>query len=253
MGAQVSCVLSARVTCDGWLKQVTSLLGQKFDSSHDRAQPLQFQVGTQSVIMGWDQGVMNMTLGEVARLDIAAEYAYGADGMGNKIPSNADLVFEVQLVEIEPDEDEDDGEWEDAPPVEPTELNPQQQQQQQPVATTDSAVTDREAALRERVEAAKLAEKAKADAAASTAAVIAQAAKAKAARLSRTSEATLTDETTPELSATAQAVQAAKAAMASPLPDMPFQPRIGLCCMLGHLSSTCKVDIPHCYWCCLSS
>ena len=52
------------------------------------------------MIKGWDVGVMKMSLGEVATLDITSDFGYGANGAGGVIPPNADLLFEVQLLGI---------------------------------------------------------------------------------------------------------------------------------------------------------
>lgn len=45
-------------------------------------------------------GVMKMSLGEKATLNIGSEYGYGAEGAGGVIPPNADLVFVVELLAI---------------------------------------------------------------------------------------------------------------------------------------------------------
>lgn len=74
--------------------------GSKFDSSVDRGQPFSFQIGVGQVIAGWDKGVMEMSLGEKATLDITSESGYGAAGAGGVIPPNADLIFEVELLKI---------------------------------------------------------------------------------------------------------------------------------------------------------
>ena len=52
------------------------------------------------VIKGWDEGVMKMSLGEKATLNITSDFGYGARGAGGVIPPNADLVFEVELLAI---------------------------------------------------------------------------------------------------------------------------------------------------------
>ena len=49
---------------------------------------------------GWDEGVMQMSLGEKSMLKITSDYGYGARGAGGVIPPNADLNFEVELLAI---------------------------------------------------------------------------------------------------------------------------------------------------------
>ena len=68
--------------------------GQKFDASRDRGRPFSFVIGIGQVIRGWDEGVMQMSLGEKAMLHITSDYGYGARGAGGVIPPNADLNFE---------------------------------------------------------------------------------------------------------------------------------------------------------------
>ena len=52
------------------------------------------------MIAGWDQGVMQMSLGEKATLHIPSDLGYGPGGAGAAIPPHADLVFEVELLAI---------------------------------------------------------------------------------------------------------------------------------------------------------
>jgi FK506-binding protein 1 len=52
------------------------------------------------VIQGWEEGVIQMSLGEKALLKISSDYGYGARGAGGVIPPNADLLFEVDLLKI---------------------------------------------------------------------------------------------------------------------------------------------------------
>merc|ERR1711934_1344295 len=68
--------------------------GTKFDSSKDRGTPFVFSIGVGQVIRGWDEGVMKMSEGEIAMLDITPDFGYGAAGAGGVIPPNADLKFE---------------------------------------------------------------------------------------------------------------------------------------------------------------
>uniref|UniRef100_A0A3B4E737 peptidylprolyl isomerase n=2 Tax=Pygocentrus nattereri TaxID=42514 RepID=A0A3B4E737_PYGNA len=67
-----------------------------------QAKPLSFKVGLGKVIRGWDEGLLTMSKGETARLEIESEWAYGKKGLpDSKIPPNAKLIFEVELVSID--------------------------------------------------------------------------------------------------------------------------------------------------------
>jgi len=74
--------------------------GKKFDASYDRNQPLTFKLGSGQVIKGWDQGLLDMCIGEKRTLTIPPELGYGQRGIG-PIPGGATLVFETELVGIE--------------------------------------------------------------------------------------------------------------------------------------------------------
>jgi FKBP-type peptidyl-prolyl cis-trans isomerase len=73
--------------------------GGIFDSSRQRGAPFKFWVGERQVIEGWDEGVLGMKEGEVRKLTIPPALGYG--GAGNaKVPGNATLVFEVELLDV---------------------------------------------------------------------------------------------------------------------------------------------------------
>lgn len=78
--------------------------GSKFDSSYDHnGRPFSFLVGAGRVIRGWDEGVVGMRVGGKRRLMVPPELGYGAQGAGGGvIPPDASLVFEVELLGVEP-------------------------------------------------------------------------------------------------------------------------------------------------------
>lgn len=73
--------------------------GQKFDSSYDRNQPIEFQLGIGQVIPGWDEGIMLLKVGTKAKLIIPSTLGYGTRQAG-PIPPNSTLLFDVELLEI---------------------------------------------------------------------------------------------------------------------------------------------------------
>ena len=94
-GPQPKAGESVRVHYTGWLEN-----GKKFDSSHDRREPLVFPVGRGQVIKGWDEGVGSMRVGGKRKLVIPASLGYGERGAGGVIPPGATLIFEVELLAI---------------------------------------------------------------------------------------------------------------------------------------------------------
>jgi len=75
------------------------LNGTKFDSSHDRGQPIEFVLGQGMVIRGWDEGIALLHQGGKGTLLIPSPLGYGSRDLGT-IPPNSVLVFDVEVVEV---------------------------------------------------------------------------------------------------------------------------------------------------------
>lgn len=71
--------------------------GTKFDSSHDRGEPISFPLN--GVIPGWTEGVQLMSPGAVYKFAIPSALGYGAREAGS-IPANSILLFEVELISV---------------------------------------------------------------------------------------------------------------------------------------------------------
>jgi FKBP-type peptidyl-prolyl cis-trans isomerase len=71
-----------------------------FDSSYKRKEPIEFKLGMGQVIAGWDEGISLLRVGDKARFVIPSNLGYGNRGAGGAIPPNANLIFDVELVDI---------------------------------------------------------------------------------------------------------------------------------------------------------
>jgi FKBP-type peptidyl-prolyl cis-trans isomerase len=74
--------------------------GKEFDNSYTRGQPATFPVT--GVIPGWTEALQLMQVGTKAKLFVPGNLGYGERGMGQQIPPNKTLLFEVELLSIQP-------------------------------------------------------------------------------------------------------------------------------------------------------
>ncbi len=75
--------------------------GKMFDSSVERGQPFTLKVGVGQVIKGWDEGLQLLRKGEKAKFIIPYTLAYGEQGRPPQIPAKSDLVFDVEIVDVQ--------------------------------------------------------------------------------------------------------------------------------------------------------
>jgi peptidylprolyl isomerase len=94
-GALATANSTVSVHYTGWLAS-----GQKFDSSRDRGQPFEVQLGQGQVIEGWDEGIPGMKVGGRRKLIIPPALAYKDQGYPPTIPPNATLTFTIELLAV---------------------------------------------------------------------------------------------------------------------------------------------------------
>jgi FKBP-type peptidyl-prolyl cis-trans isomerase len=93
----------------GWVYDAEAAEGKgmQFDSSDQRGEPFVFQFGKQNVILGWESGLLGMRAGGLRRRVVPPQLAFGQKGFLSKdgktrVPPNAMLVFEVELIDCLP-------------------------------------------------------------------------------------------------------------------------------------------------------
>ena len=73
-----------------------------FDSSYERGQFFDFQIGVRQVILGWETGLLGMKEGGKRTIYIPYQLAYGESGAGNLIPPKSNLIFEIEVIKVIP-------------------------------------------------------------------------------------------------------------------------------------------------------
>ncbi|WP_215768103.1 FKBP-type peptidyl-prolyl cis-trans isomerase [Haemophilus sp. SZY H8] len=74
--------------------------GKVFDSSVERGQPVEFQLN--QVIPGWTEGLQLVKKGGKIQLVIPPALGYGKQGAGASIPPNSTLIFDVEVLDVNP-------------------------------------------------------------------------------------------------------------------------------------------------------
>ena len=74
--------------------------GTAFDDTFKIGRPLEFTLGAGGLIAGWETGIPGMCVGETRRLFVPPQFGYGAAGQAGKIPPDAHLTFDVELLAV---------------------------------------------------------------------------------------------------------------------------------------------------------
>jgi FKBP-type peptidyl-prolyl cis-trans isomerase len=95
-GRQVKLEDKITVAYRGW----RAVDGFIFDSSLESSPVDGITFNLAGLITGWEEGIVGMQVGEVRRIFIPSDKAYGETGSGEAIPANTDLIFDVELLGI---------------------------------------------------------------------------------------------------------------------------------------------------------
>ena len=103
-GAEAAAGMMVTVHYTGWLFDANAPenKGRKFDSSRDRNDPFQFELGAGMVIQGWEQGLVGVQAGGQYQIDIPSDLGYGDTGSGDVIRPGDDITFVVDIVSVTP-------------------------------------------------------------------------------------------------------------------------------------------------------
>jgi FKBP-type peptidyl-prolyl cis-trans isomerase FkpA len=92
--------MQVELNYNGWLydESAKDHHGAKVDSSYNHGQTISFTLGEGKVIAGWDKGIKGMHVGGRRTLLIPPKLGYGGRRVGNVVPPDASLIFDIELV-----------------------------------------------------------------------------------------------------------------------------------------------------------
>lgn len=77
--------------------------GEQYDSNDPIGEPIPLKTNIGMMVKGWEQGILEMHVGDHGRIMIPNALAYGEDGYLDKVPPQADLIIDIEIVsKIEP-------------------------------------------------------------------------------------------------------------------------------------------------------
>jgi FKBP-type peptidyl-prolyl cis-trans isomerase len=83
----------------GWLEEKGEK-GRELYDTHTRNDPVSFVIGTDRVMPGWNEGVIGMKPGGKRLVKVPPELGYGSRGVQDVVPTNARLIFVIDLLEL---------------------------------------------------------------------------------------------------------------------------------------------------------
>lgn len=83
----------------GWLND-SGRRGREIFNSRKQNKHVSFQIGTDKVMQGWNEGVIGMQAGGMRLLRVPPQLAYGAKSVDDVVPANAHLIFIIELLEL---------------------------------------------------------------------------------------------------------------------------------------------------------
>jgi FKBP-type peptidyl-prolyl cis-trans isomerase len=98
-GAELKLGQTAMIHYEGTLEN-----GELIDTTRTTNQPRTLQIGVDPSIKGWEEAIPGMKVGEVRKMLIPSALAYGERGNSPAVPPNANLKFEIELLNIIPDQ-----------------------------------------------------------------------------------------------------------------------------------------------------
>lgn len=73
-------------------------MGRIYDHNRDAEKPLPLKLGVGQLIKGWEQALLQMSVGDKGRIMIPSALGYGENGYLGKVPRNADIIIEIEIV-----------------------------------------------------------------------------------------------------------------------------------------------------------
>ncbi|MFK8039016.1 MAG: FKBP-type peptidyl-prolyl cis-trans isomerase [Crocinitomicaceae bacterium] len=73
--------------------------GEVYDHNREAGKPLPLKLGVGQLIAGWEAALLEMSVGDIARIMIPSKLAYGENGYLGKIPKNADIIVEIEITD----------------------------------------------------------------------------------------------------------------------------------------------------------